>query len=200
MQVQAAGHGAGLVRADGPQPLRLAAPGEVQTGAVLDAQHRLVRAHPSQRALAMGSENVVDRHRAVGGLVDQPVMSLDQGARSIGGAGDGALRALCHMLRALDQARAQARVAQRRPAELVVRPGLGVEPIARRQRRNARCGHGEAGAPRRLQGVHIHCLARFRRRVRAVLAPAPAGLTHPEPSGRAHARPGVCGLVDKRLQ
>ena len=109
-------------------------------------------------------------------------MSLDQGARSIGGAGDGALRALCHMLRALDQARAQARVAQRRPAELVVRPGLGVEPIARRQRRNARYGHCEACAPRRFQGVHIHCLARFRRRVRAVPG-ARARRSHPpEPS------------------
>ena len=115
--MQAAGHRAGLVRADGSQPLRLAAPGEVQAAAVLDAQHRVVRAHPPQRALAMGLEDVVDRHRAVGGLVDQPVMSLDQGAHAVGGAGDGPHRRLCHMLRALHQARAQARVAQPRPAE-----------------------------------------------------------------------------------
>ena len=104
------------------------------------------------------------------------------------------------MLRAADQARAQACVAQRRPAELVARPGPGVEPVANRQRRHARCGRREACAPRRLQGVHIHCLARFGRRVRAVPAPAPAGLTHPNPVGRAHARPGVFGLVDERLQ
>ena len=147
----------------------------------------------------MGLEDVVDRHRAAGGLVDQPVMSLDQGACSVGGAGDGAHRRLCHMLRAPDQACAQARVAQRRPAELVVRPGPGVESVARRQRRDARCGHREACAPRRFQRVHIHCLARFGRRVRAVPAPAPAGLTHPNPVRRAHARPRVFGLVHERL-
>ena len=200
MQVQAAGHGAGLVRPDGPQPLRLAAPGEVQTGAVLYAQHRVVSAHPSQRALAMGSENVLDRHRALGGLVDQPVMSLHQGSLAVRGAGDGAHRRLGHLLGAQDQARAQPRVAQPRPAELVAGPGLGVEPSARRQRRHARCGRLEEVAPSRRQRVHIHGLTRFRRRVRAVLTPAPAGLTHPNPVGRAHARPGVCGLVDERLQ
>ena len=104
------------------------------------------------------------------------------------------------MLRALDQACAQACVAQRRPAELVVRPGPGVESGARRQRRDARCGHREACAPRRFQRVHIHRLARFGRRVRAVPAPAPAGLTHPNPVRRAHARPRVFGLVHERLQ
>ena len=104
------------------------------------------------------------------------------------------------MLRAPDQACAQARVAQRRPAELVVRPGPGVESVARRQRRDARCGHREACAPRRFQRVHIHRLARFGRRVRAVPAPAPAGLTHPNPVRRAHARPRVFGLVHERLQ
>ena len=104
------------------------------------------------------------------------------------------------MLRALDQACAQACVAQRRPAELVVRPGSGVESVARRQRRDARCGHREACAPRRFQRVHIHRLARFGRGVRAVPAPAPAGLTHPNPVRRAHARPRVFGLVHERLQ
>ena len=63
VQVQAAGRRAGLIRADGPQPPRLAAPGEVQAAAVLDAQHRVMRPHPSQRALAMGSENVLASSR-----------------------------------------------------------------------------------------------------------------------------------------
>ena len=200
VQLQTAGHGAGLVRTDGPQPLCLAAPGEVQAGAVLDAQHRVVRLHPAQRALAMRREDVTDRHRAVGGLVDQPVVALAQGARALGGAGDGAHRRLCHMLRALHQASAQPRVAQPRLTELVTRPGLGVEPVANRQRRHSGCGHREACAPRRLQGVHIHRLARFRRRVRAVPATAPAGLTHPNPVRRAHARPRLFGLVDERFQ
>ena len=160
----------------------------------------LVRLHPAQRPLAMRREDVADRHRAVGGLVDQPVVAFDQGARALGGAGDGAHRRLCHLLRALHQPRAQPRVAQPRPAELVTRPRRGIEPVASRQRRDARCGSREAGAPRRLQGVHIHCLARFGRRVRAVPAPAPAGLTHPNPVGCAHTRPGLFGLVDERLQ
>ena len=116
------------------------------------------------------------------------------------GAGDGAHRRLCHLLRALYQPRAQTRVAQTRPAELVVRPDRGVETVANRQRRHDRCRHREAGAPRRLQGIHIHRLARFRRRVPAVLATATAGLTHPNPVGRAHARPRLFGLVDERLQ
>ena len=137
----------------------------------------------------MRREDVADRHRAVGGLVDQPVVALDQGAGAVGGAGDGAHRRLCHTLRALHQPRAQPRVAQPRPAEFVARPGLGVEPVANRQRRHARYGRREAGAPRRLQGVHIHCLVRFRRRVRAVPAPAAAGLTHPNPVRRAPRSP-----------
>ena len=49
--LQAAGRRAGLIRADGPQ--------QPSAGAVLDAQHRVMRPHPSQRALAMGSENVL---------------------------------------------------------------------------------------------------------------------------------------------
>ena len=134
------------------------------------------------------------------GWSDQPVMSLHQGSLAVRGAGDGAHRRLGHLLGAQDQARAQPRVAQPRPAELVAGPGLGVEPSARRQRRHARCGRLEEVAPSRRQRVHIHGLTRFRRRVRAVLTPAPAGLTHPNPVGRAHARPGVCGLVDERLQ
>ena len=48
--------------------------------------------------------------------------------------------------------------------------------------------------------TYTHRLARFGRRVRAVPAPAPAGLTHPNPVRRAHARPRVCGLVHERLQ
>ena len=104
------------------------------------------------------------------------------------------------MLRALHQAGAQPRVAQPRPAELVVRPDLGVETVANRQRRHSGCGRREACAPRRLQGVHIHRLARFGRRVRAVPATAPAGLTHPNPVRRAHARPRLFGLVDERFQ
>ena len=104
------------------------------------------------------------------------------------------------MLRALHQPRAQTRVAQPRPAELVVRPDRGVETVANRQRRHDRCGRRKAGAPRRLQGVHIHRLARFQRRVRAVPATATAGLTHPNPVRRAHARPRLFGLVDERLQ
>ena len=159
-----------------------------------------MRPHPSQRALAMGSENVLHRHRALGGLVDQPVMSLDQGSHSVRGAGDGAHRRLGHLLGAQDQARAQPRVAQPRPPELVVRPGRGVQPVADRQRRHARHRRLEDIAPPRLQRVHIHRLTRFRRRVRAVLAPAPAGLTHAHPVRRPHARPPLFGLVDERLQ
>ena len=148
----------------------------------------------------MRREDVADRHRAVGGLVDQPVVALHQGAGALGGAGDGAHRRLCHLLRALHQTRAQTRVAQPRPAELVARPRRGVEPVANRHRRHDRCRHREAGAPPRLQGVHIHRLARFQRRVPAVPATAAAGLTHSNPVRRAHARPRLFGLVDERLQ
>ena len=142
VQVQAAGERAGLVRANHPQPLCLAAPGEAQAGGVLDTQHRVLGAHALQRAPAMGRKDVLDTDLAVGGLVDEPVMSLDQGTRSVGGAGDGAHRGLCHMVRSLDQARAQACIAQRSSCELVRRPGVGVEPLAGAS--GARPGAGSA--------------------------------------------------------
>ena len=104
------------------------------------------------------------------------------------------------MLRALHQPRAQTRVAQPRPAELVLRPDRG-----RRDRRQPPaaprpCRRREAGAPRRLQGIHIHRLARFRRRVRAVLATATAGLTHPTQCSPRARSPRLFGLVHERLQ
>ena len=52
----------------------------------------------------MGREDMFDRHRAVGGLVDESVVSLDHRACSVRRPGDGAHRTLCHMVRALDQA------------------------------------------------------------------------------------------------
>ena len=183
-----------------PSPSVWASPGEAQPGAVLDAQHRVVRPHPPQRTLAMGSENVLDRHRALGGLVDQPVMSLHQRPLSVRGAGDGAHRRLAHLPGAQHQTRAQPRVAQPRHPELVPRPRLGVETGADRQRRHVRRGRLEGVAPPRLQRIHIHGLTRFRRRVRAVLATAPAGLTHANPVRRPHTRPRLFGLVDERLQ
>ena len=148
----------------------------------------------------MGSENVLDRHRALGGLVDQPVMSLHQRPLSVRGAGDGAHRRLAHLPGAQHQTRAQPRVAQPRPPELVPRPRLGVETGADRQRRHVRRGRLEGVAPPRLQRIHIHGLTRFRRRVRAVLATAPTGLTHANPVRRPHTRPRLFGLVDERLQ
>ena len=125
-------------------------------------------------------------------------MSLDQGTRSVRGAGDGAHRTLCHMPRALDQARAQARVAQGRAAELVGRPGRGIESLARRQRRGRR--RREALAPDRVEFVQIHRLGCLAGGMGTVLASAPAGLADPHPVRRAKARPRVLALVDERLQ
>ena len=153
-----------------------------------------------QRALAMGRKNVLDTDLAVGGLVDEPVVSLDHRACSVGGAGDGAHRRECHMVRALDQARAQTCIAQRGAGELVRRPGLGVESLAECQRRQARGGQCEALAPCRLQLIQIHGLARVGGGMGAVVAPAPTGLAHPDPVCRAQARPRVLGLVDESLQ
>ena len=111
VQVQPARHGAGLVAADRRQPLRLAAPREVHQGAVLDTQHHLVRAHPAQRPLPMRLQYVLHRHRAIRGLVDQPIVAFHQCAYSLGGAGDGAQRSLRQQPRARHQPRAQAGIA-----------------------------------------------------------------------------------------
>ena len=121
-------------------------------------------------------------------------------ACSVGGAGDGARRRLCHMVRALDQARAQTCIAQRGAGELVRRPSVGVEPLAGRQRRQTRGGQCETFAPCRLQRIQIHRLARVGRGMGAVVAPAPTALAHPDPVRRAQARPRVLGLVDEGLQ
>ena len=143
------------------QPLRLPAPGEVQPGAVLDAQPPSRAPASGAGLLAMRREDVADRHRTVGGRwPDQPVMALDQSAGAVGGAGDGAHRRLCR-LRALHQPRAQTRVAQTRPAELMLRPDRGVETVANRQRRHDRCRRREAGAPTPALKAYIyHRLAR----------------------------------------
>ena len=69
----------------------------------------------------MRREDVLDRHLAVGRLVDEPVVSLDQGARSVRGTGNGAHRTLCHLPRALDQAQAQTRVARPSTCEAKLR-------------------------------------------------------------------------------
>ena len=137
---------------------------------------------------------------AVCRLVDQSVVSLHQCACSLRGARDGAQRMLRQVARARHQTRAQARIAQRCAAELVRRPGLGVEPVAKRQRHHARCGHRQAFPPRRLQFIHIHCLARLGRRMGAVLTTAPRGLTYAHPVRRPPTRPGVLALVNERLQ
>ena len=110
-------------------------------------------AHPAQGPLPMRLEYVLDRYLAVCRLVDQSVVSLHQCACSLRGARDGAQRMLRQVARARHQTRAQARIAQRCAAELVRRPGLGVEPVAKRQR-HAR-GHRQAFPPRRLQFIHI---------------------------------------------
>ena len=104
------------------------------------------------------------------------------------------------MARALDQARAQTCIAQRGAGELVRRPGVGVEPLAGRQRRQTRGGQCEALAPCRLQRIQIHGLARVGGAMGAVVAPAPTALTDPDPVRRAQARPRVLGLVDEALQ
>ena len=123
--------------------------------------------------------------------VERPVAGVrrDPGARSVRGAGDGARRTLCHMPRALNQARAQTRVAQRGAAELVRCPARGVESRAGRQCRRAR--RREARAPGRVEFVQIHGLARLGGGMGVVLASPPAGLTDPHPVRRAKARP-VC--------
>ena len=199
VQVQPAGGGAGLVRTDEAQPFGLGAAGEVQCRGVLHAQHGVVRAQPLQGALAMRREDVPDRHRAVGGSVDEPVMSLDQGARSVGRAGDGAHRGLCHKVGALHQTGAQARIAQGGAAELVGRPGRGVQALPGGQRRRSRGGHAETLAPVRLQLVQIHRLGRAGAGMGAVVAPAPGSFPDPHPVGRAQARAGVRAFVDEGL-
>ena len=65
---------------------------------------------------------------------------------------------------------------------------------------HARCGHRQAFPPRRLQFIHIHCLARLGRRMGAVLTTAPRGLTYAHPVRRPPTRPGVLALVNERLQ
>ena len=87
-------------------------------------------AHPAQRLLAMRREDVADRHRAVGGLVDQPVMALDHRARAVGGAGDGAHRG--HLLRTLHH---QTRSPKRAP------PNSCSAQTARRDRRQPPARH-----------------------------------------------------------
>ena len=105
----------------------------------------------------MRLEYVLDRYLAVCRLVDQSVVSLHQCACSLRGARDGAQRMLRQVARARHQTRAQARIAQRCAAELVRRPGLGVEPVAKRQRHHARCG-APPSVPATPSPVHTYTL------------------------------------------
>ena len=97
---------------------------------------------------------------------------------------------------ALHQPRAQTRVAQTRPAELVLRPDRG------RDRRQPPAAPRPVQAPR--GGCATPARIRHRRRLRVSGAACgdpgdrTAGLTHPNPVRRAHARPRLFGLVDER--
>ena len=128
MQMQAERLRGRLVAPDDAQPLAVRARRKVQVRPVLDAQHRVLAAHPLQRARPVGRENVLGRDRRRHRLVDEPVVALHRRAVVGRVGGDRLAGQRRQQPRALDQTRRQPLIAQRRPSKLVHRPGT---PLSR---------------------------------------------------------------------
>ena len=140
------------VLADQAQALAAGMLGEVEIGAVLDAQQRFFAAHALERAGAVRGEDVRGSHRRVGGLVDQAVVGFHQGLVGLGGGRErGPGRGGEHG-GAARQAPAQAYIAQGGRAEL---EGGPAGPVESGDGAGQRPGVGEAelAAPVGAQGI-----------------------------------------------
>ena len=122
--------GTGLVAANHPDTARLRAGGEVQIGAILQAQYRSLRLHPALRARPMWRQDVLRRHLGVLRLVDQPVVALHRRPVVAGHRGKGTQRILPLALGAVHQSFRQSLVPQGRTPELVFSPLLRIQTLA----------------------------------------------------------------------
>ena len=199
MHVQAERASSTLVLTDQPQARATGMLGEVQVGAVLQAQHHLLSLHALERAGAVRRQDVLGRQLGIVRLVDQAIVAPHQclvGLRSrrkgshwrVGLYGD-----------ALHQAPAQAYITQRRTAKLLLGPLGAVQSLARTQRRDrlASC-QAELLSPSGLQRIHVdrlhwHLHTRWRK------ATAPAGFANKDPVRCLETGTGMAATIDKGL-
>ena len=170
---------------------------EIQVRAVLDAQYRGLSLHPLQRALPVRRQDVLRPHLRVRRMVDQAVVAAHRRLvvlrRSRKGLG-GRLRLLVHDLH---QPLAQAYIAQRRAAELVLGPHVRRQLVGRAQRlRRFRRGHAQLRPPVARQRVEPDRLHRHRGPAGREAA-APGGLADPQPVGGGQRSALVQAFLDK---
>jgi hypothetical protein len=197
VQMQPQTLGTGLVAAHDPEAARLRVGGEVQIGAILQAQHRRLRLHPALRARPMRRQDVLRRDLGIRRLVDQPVVALHRRPVVAGHRGKGAQRILPLALGTVHQPFRQSLVPQGRAPELVRGPLLRIQTFGGFQRRVAprrRRTHPQPCAPIGFECIEIDRLAGLRRGVAGILATPSTGLAHTTPVRRPQADPGVRGL------
>ncbi len=188
-----------LVLADQPQADAAGVLGEVQIATVLQAQHCLLALHPLQRALPVRRQDVLRRDLRVGRLVDHAVVAPHRRQVPHGRPRERRHGLLRLHLRALHQPLAQAYITQLRAAELVLRPHVPREALARAQRRQRlRRRHAQLRAPVPGQRVQVD---RFQRHARAARreASAPGGLARQHPVGGGQRGARVAVLFNKGL-
>ena len=165
--------------------------GKVEIGSILDAQHPVRPLRPFPRARPMRRQDVLRRHGGGRQLVDHPVVSRHGCLLPLRRGRKGRHRAGSLNGRALRQPPAQPHIAQRRAAELGLRPVLPVEPVSGTPRRNRYRRRKPQLLPpvpgQRTQPDRFHRhLGSGRGKAAAAL-----GLANPDPGRRRQAGPGV---------
>ena len=192
MQVQAQRLGRGLVASDDAEPLAARTGREAQVRPVLDAQHRILRAHALDSACAVRRHDVLGRDLRLLRVVHQAVVALHR--RAVRGAGEHPARTLREQGGASDQSCRQALVSQRGAPKLVLCPLCTVETFAgtARWRRLDPC-HAQAAPPVRSQLVQVHRLHRAGPVMGAVASSPPRGVADAHEARRPEAGSVVLG-------
>ena len=187
------------VLADRARPVAAGPLGEVEVGAVLQAQHGVPVLHALQGAGAVRGEDARRRDLRVGGPVEQAVAALDQGPVGLRGGREGGARGVGLHGGAAHQALRQARIAEGGAAELLRGPGVAVEARGGVEGGQARRGHAEFRAPVRPQGEQEDGLGRHGGAGRGEAA-APGGPPGRDPVGGDEAGAVVAAAIDEGLE
>ena len=199
VHVQAQARRRRLVRSDELQAIAAGTAREVQVRAVLDRQHRALAAHALDATLTVRREDVSWRDLRLRGRLDETVEGVDRGVVGAGSGVDLLPGIRRQKSGAPHQPCRKPSVSQRCSSELVLRPVLRVQALARFQRGRVIDGRNpQLPAPGAFQLVHEDRLHGLRAPFLPVLATAPGGRADAQEVGRAQAG-SVISLVGEAL-